>query len=148
MEHISQGAEGIFGKGTKESQSWYRKMEAMLLEYDDGVFRVIRSVEYYLASYEYKESSRKLIASCLTFLQNNAHLMEYKRFRDNGWPIGSGPVEGACKNIVKQRLCRSGMRWSIPGGQTILTLRSIVKSNRWNDFWNACKKSPKLTKPA
>jgi len=60
----------------------------------------------------------------------------------------SGPVEGACKNIVKQRLCRSGMRWSIPGGQTILTLRSIVKSNRWTDFWNACKKLPGLSEPA
>ena len=71
-------AEGIFGKGTKASQAWYRKMEAMLLEYDDGVFRVIRSLEYYLASYEYKESSRELIDSCLTFLCNNVHLMEYR----------------------------------------------------------------------
>jgi len=148
MEHISQGAEGIFGKGTDEGKAWYRKMEALLLEYDDGVYRVIRSLEYYIESYEYKESSRKLIESCLTFLRNNAHLMEYKRFRDNGWPIGSGPVEAACKNIVKQRMCRSGMRWSIPGGQTILTLRSIVKSNRWPAFWTAYKqlgKLPKLT---
>jgi len=119
-------------------------MEALLLEYDDGVHRVIRSLEYYLAGYEYKEAPRKLIESCLTFLRNNAHLMEYKRFRDNGWPIGSGPVEGACKNIVKQRMCRSGMRWSIPGGQTILTLRSIVKSNRWPAFWTAYKKLEKL----
>ena len=129
-------------------------MEALLLEYDDGVHRVIRSLEYYLAGYEYKEAPRKLIESCLTFLRNNAHLMEYKRciagriapFRDNGWPIGSGPVEGACKNIVKQRMCRSGMRWSIPGGQTILTLRSIVKSNRWPAFWTAYKKLEKLPK--
>jgi len=155
MEHISQGAEGIFGKGTNccaggtdEGKAWYRKMEALLLEYDDGVHRVIRSLEYYLAGYEYKESSQKLIVSCLTFLRNNTHVMEYKRFRDNGWPIGSGPVEGACKNIVKQRMCRSGMRWSIPGGQAILTLRSIVKSNRWPLFWTAYKqlgKLPKLT---
>ena len=70
--------------------------------------------------------------------------MGYKRFRDKGWPIGSGPVEGACKNIVKQRMCRSGMRWSIPGGQTILTLRAIVKSQRWQTFWTACKKLNKL----
>ncbi|MCL2117365.1 MAG: hypothetical protein FWH27_02950 [Planctomycetaceae bacterium] len=48
------------------------------------------------------------LTSCLTFLRNNAHLMEYKRFRDNGWPIGSGPVivppaqqKVVCKNIVK-----------------------------------------------
>jgi len=107
---------------------------------------VIRSLEYYLASYESKESSCELATSCLTFLRNNAHLMEYKRFRDNGWPIGSGPVEGACKNMVKQRMCRSGMRWNIPGGQTILLLRCIVKSNRWQYFWAAYKQFGKLPK--
>jgi hypothetical protein len=120
-------------------------MEALLLECDDGVSRVMRSLEYSLASYAYQETSRSLIQSCLTFLQNNAPLMEYKRLRDNGWPIGSGPVEAACKNIVKQRMCRSGMRWSIPGGQTILTRRSIVKSNRWKTFRTAYKQ---LGKPA
>ena len=78
MEHISQGAEGLFGKSTKESQAWYRKMEGCLLEHDDGVLRVIRSVEYYLASGEFKESSLELIASCLTFLRNNALLRLYK----------------------------------------------------------------------
>jgi len=72
--------------------------------------------------------------------------MEYKRFRDNGRPIGSGPIEGACKNVVKQRLCRSGMRWSIPGGQTILILRSIVKSSRWQYFRAAYKQLEKLPK--
>ena len=139
LEHISQGAEGIFGKGTKDSQTWYRKMESLLLERDDGAEHVIRSLEYYLNCSEYKESSRKLIEGCLTFMRNNSHRMEYKRFRNNGWPIGSGPVEGACKNIVKQRMCRSGQRWSLQGGQAILSLRAIVKSNRWDDFWTACK---------
>jgi len=144
LEHLSQGAEGLFGKGTQESQAWYRKMEGLLLEREEGAVCVIRSLEYYLLSYEYKETSRGLIQSCLTFFCNNKHRMEYKRFRDNGWPIGSGPVEGACKNIVKLRMCRSGMRWSLRGGQTILTLRSIVKSNRWELFWNAYKQQNKL----
>lgn len=139
LDHVSLGAEGIFGKGTADGQAWYRKMEALLLEYEDGVIRVIRSLEYYANGYEYQESSRKLIEDCLTFLRNNAHRMEYKRFRDNGWPIGSGPVEGACKNIVKKRMCQSGQRWSLPGGQAILSLRAIVKSNRWPAFWKACK---------
>ncbi|MCL2117364.1 MAG: hypothetical protein FWH27_02945 [Planctomycetaceae bacterium] len=48
-------------------------------------------------------------------------------------------------------MCRSGMRWSIPGGQSILTLRSIVKSSRWPRFGTAYKqlgKLPKLPQPA
>lgn len=47
LDHVSWGAEGIFGKDTADGQAWYRKMEALLLEYEDGVIRVIRSLEYY-----------------------------------------------------------------------------------------------------
>ncbi|MCL2117486.1 MAG: hypothetical protein FWH27_03560 [Planctomycetaceae bacterium] len=52
---------------------------------------------------------------------------------------------------MKQRMCCSGMRWSISGGQTVLTLRSIVKSSRWPLFRAAYKKLgklPKLPQPA
>jgi hypothetical protein len=146
LDHLSLGAEGIFGKGTPEGREWYRKMEGMLLDDDDGVLRVIRSLEYFLESSEYSESSQKLIVGCLTFMRNNSDRMEYKRFRMNGWPIGSGPVEGSCKNIVKKRMCQSGQRWSRRGGQAILSLRAIVKSNRWNHFWNKYKQKDNLNK--
>ena len=84
-------------------------------------------------------------------IKNNIKRMNYYRFRQNGWPIGSGPVEGTCKNIVKIRMCRNGSRWSTEGGQVILTLRSILKSNRWNMFWQkykgkiACRNYQNLT---
>lgn len=138
-EHLSSGAEGKVG---------YRKMEGTLLSYTDGAERVIRSWEYYLNGYEHKESSQKLIEGCLTFMRNNVPRRESKRFRDNGWPIGSGPVEGACKNIVKKRMCPSGQRGSLRGGQAVLSLRAIVKYNRWSIFGNAYKQhipSPRLT---
>jgi hypothetical protein len=134
-EHISTTAEGIFGKDSQDGRDWYHKMEGLLLSYDDGAARVIRSIEYYLDKEKRDSNRQKLIQSGLTFMNNNAHRMEYKRFRDNGWAIGSGPVEAACKSIVKLRMCRNGMRWSVTGGQVILTMRSIVKSNRWEQFW-------------
>jgi hypothetical protein len=146
LDHISSGAEGIFGKGTSEGQAWYRKMEGILLSYEDGAAKVIHSLEYYEKAYEYSPSSLKLIEDCLTFMRNNSDRMEYKRFRDNGWPIGSGPVEGSCKNIVKKRMCQSGQRWSLRGGQAILSLRAIVKSERWTLFWNAYKRLDKPKK--
>ena len=54
-----------------------------------------------------------------------------------GLPIGSGPVESACKNIVNARLTRSGMRWSMEGGQNVLNLRVHLKSDRWDPAWSA-----------
>ncbi|MDO5581227.1 MAG: hypothetical protein Q4G69_08825 [Planctomycetia bacterium] len=137
LEHISVAGEGIFGKGTEEGKIWYKKQESTLLEHEDGAERVLRSLKYYLKVERYNNTRKGQIEQCITFISNNRSRMEYKRFRDNGWPIGSGPVEGACKNIVKLRLCRNGMRWSNKGGQIILFLRSLVKSNRWDLFWNS-----------
>ena len=56
-----------------------------------------------------------------------------------GRQVGSGPVEAACKTLVKTRLCRSGMQWSWKGGQRILQLRTYVKSKRWDAFWSQYK---------
>ena len=54
-------------------------------------------------------------------------------------PIGSGVVEAACKSIVQLRLKRSGQRWDDDGGQAILTFRSLVKSNQFDQAWELIK---------
>ena len=82
---------------------------------------------------------RKDLATQRTFFKRNKAKMTYADFRRRGLPIGSGPVEAACKTLVKTRLCRSGMRWSREGGQRILDLRTYAKSNRWRPFWNQYK---------
>ncbi len=51
-------------------------------------------------------------------------------------PIASGVIEAACKTLVTQRLKRSGMAWTPAGGQAILTLRSLIQSQRWSRAWN------------
>ena len=50
--------------------------------------------------------------------------------------IGSGVTEAACKVIVKQRLCESGMKWKNKGASIVLSLRTLVYSEtHWNQFW-------------
>ena len=55
------------------------------------------------------------------------------------YPIGSGIVEAACKTLVTERLKRSGMRWRHTGGQAILTLRSLIQSDRFEPAWELMK---------
>ncbi len=50
--------------------------------------------------------------------------------------FGSRPTEAACKTIVKERLGRSGMRWTRTKGKSVLTLRAIHKSKQWDQTWN------------
>ncbi len=54
--------------------------------------------------------------------------MRYASLRASGY--GSGVVEAANKVLVNQRMKRAGMRWSVEGGQNVLTLRALVGSLR------------------
>ena len=135
-EHLSKAAEALFGKGSCRGAAWYDKYRVKLLEEDDAPAAILRSLDYYGYRQRLGKTRREALAQERTFFRRNHQRMHYASFRRRGLPIGNGPVEAACKTIVKTRLCRSGMRWSRVGGQRILSLRTYVKSQRWDCFWH------------
>jgi len=70
----------------------------------------------------------------LGYFENNRHRMKYDKYLEQGYPIGSGVVEGACRNLVKDRMDRTGMRWKVDGAQAILDLRAVYLNGDWNQF--------------
>ena len=134
-EHLSRASEALFGKSSEHGHAWYSKYRKKLLEDDDGAESVLRSMSYYSQNLHLTKSRQENLETERTYFRCNRGRMSYADFIVRGLPIGSGPVEAACKSIVKTRLCRSGMRWSRQGGQRILYLRCFVKSNRWDVFW-------------
>ena len=74
--------------------------------------------------------------SAWTYFNNHRHQMDYPGFLAEGLPIGSGVTEAACKSLVKQRLCASGMRWKTKGAKIVLSLRALTNTvGRWSQFW-------------
>jgi hypothetical protein len=73
------------------------------------------------------------------YLKNNLHRTNYPSYLANGWQIGSGPVEAACKTVVGQRLKCSGMRWGEDGSNAVCHLRALYlsESDQWEAFWLA-----------
>jgi hypothetical protein len=71
------------------------------------------------------------------YVRSNLFRMDYPRYRGNGWLIGSGHVESACKGVVGQRLKGNGMRWSAAGADAVCHLRALFKSEKgqWDAFW-------------
>ena len=61
--------------------------------------------------------------------------MRYAEFRAQGYPIGSGTVESACKRVIGARPKQAGMRWTKAGAQAVLSLRSQLLSGRWEAIW-------------
>jgi hypothetical protein len=74
--------------------------------------------------------------SAWTYFNNHRHQMAYPGFLAENLPIGSGVTEAACKSLVKQRLCASGMRWNTKGAKIVLSLRALTHTaGRWTQFW-------------
>lgn len=64
-------------------------------------------------------------------LKKRPHWRRYRHDSSQRLPMGSGITEAACKMVCTQRLKRSGMSWTIEGGQTILDLRVVWLSGVW-----------------
>jgi hypothetical protein len=60
--------------------------------------------------------------------------MRYDEYLASGYPIATGVIEGACRHLVKDRMERSGMRWTLVGAKAVLNLRAVIASGHWNDF--------------
>jgi hypothetical protein len=71
------------------------------------------------------------------YLANNVHRTEYPEYQAEGWQIGSGVVESACKTVVGQRLKGAGMRWGQAGAHALCHVRALYRSEKgqWDAFW-------------
>lgn len=132
-EHLKRGLDADLGEGTAEAKATFAAYRECLRDYADGVERVIRTLQYRAA--KAKGAKAKRIKAELTYFRNQRKRMRYADYKQQGLPIGSGVVEAACKTLVTHRMKRSGMRWAIPGGQAILTLRGLIQSDRWGNGW-------------
>jgi hypothetical protein len=70
------------------------------------------------------------------YFERNAERMRYPEFRRQGLFVGSGVIEAGCKTMGA-RLKRSGMFWTVRGANAILALRCHMRSNRFEDYWQA-----------
>jgi hypothetical protein len=80
------------------------------------------------------------------YFQNNLHRMEYPEYQAEGWQIGSGVVESACKTVVGQRLKGAGMRWSEVGAHALCHVRALYRSEKgqWESFWRGDLRKTKV----
>jgi hypothetical protein len=105
-------------KGQKQYAGWIK----MLL--DGEVLQVIAEMKEALKETSNSSEGTKKI----NYYLNNRDRMKYKEYRDKGYPIGSGIVEGACKFVIGKRFKGSGMRWKKADNEKVLKVR-LAKLN-------------------
>jgi hypothetical protein len=133
--HLHTAAEAIFGSGP-EAEAYYERWRTTLRDEEGGVAQLLRSFVYYRNRAALSASAQRVLDSELHYFRQHVELMQYADFRAAGLPIGSGVTEAGCKELIKARFCRSGMRWKRSSGAPILQLRAIRLSQQWESFWS------------
>ena len=117
----------------RKAHQWVEERLRRLLE--GKVDSVVRGLRYQATQRGLRGPRRKTVRDAAEYFERNRDRMKYDEYLTVGYPIGSGVVEGACRHLVKDRMERTGMRWTPSGAQAMLDLRATYLNGDWNAFW-------------
>ena len=138
-EYLSKVADAAFPQktGKPERQEWLSNRCHQLKHEGGAAEKLIDEMAALSQRKGLSTAAKADLTQALTYFINHRQQMNYAEHLADRLPIGSGVTEAACKTLVKQRLCCSGMRWKNQGAGIILSLRSLLQSgDRWDQFWN------------
>ena len=133
-EHLAATAAALFGEGTAEKTTWYRAARKALLE--DGWYGIQEHIGRTLGE-TVSDAGRTAIDRLVAYLANHSHRLNYRHRLACGEPIGSGLIEGACKQVIGKRMKQTGARWAVPNANRMAELCCLTYSEQWAEYWLA-----------
>jgi hypothetical protein len=133
LEKLWLCAHALHREGSPEAQAFVYERARRILE--GNVSQVIKGLRLIVTKRNLTGNKAKSLRDVAAYYQRNRQRMRYDTYLANGWPIASGSVEGACKNLIRDRFERSGMRWTPPMAEAMLKLRAIYLSGDFDNYW-------------
>jgi hypothetical protein len=133
LQHLWDAANELHGKGTEAAREWVRERALRILRGE--VSQVVKGMRQTVTKRGLTGKAKKVVLGAASYFYENRARMKYHVYLRKGLPIASGAVEGACKNLVKDRMERSGMRWCLDGAEAVVKLRAIERSGDWDAYW-------------
>ena len=133
-EYLWKAAYTFLAEGSEQAKDWVEQQKWRLLTGKVG--SVIGGLRLRIAKGTISGAQKiKRAAQVINYFENNRQRMKYDEYLQAGFPIGSGAVESACKQLVITRMEGSGMRWSMDGAQAMLKLRTVYLNGDWHAYW-------------
>jgi len=128
-EHVTRLAKAVYSDA-EVAQNWAIRWKSLL--YDSELDIRLEDVRKIPGLSPSETAQREL-----DYLERNRARMDYRRYREQGWFIGSGVVEAGCKRVIGQRLKQSGMFWTESGATAVVSLRcALLSAGGWDYLWN------------
>jgi hypothetical protein len=133
LEKLWKAAYVFHAEGSLDADLWVLERTLRILFGEVG--QVVKGIRQSITKRTLSGPKCKTLNGVADYLYRNRAHMRYDEYLANGWPIASGPVEGACKNLIKDRMERSGMRWTEQMAEAIVQLRAIYLSGDFDAYW-------------
>ncbi len=136
-QRVSGIGEAVWGAGSSEAKTWLAHKLYQLKH--TGLNELLSELE----QLELAQPDHPLLGENLKYLKKRQSQIEYRRFRAEGHPIGSGIVESANKLVMQARLKGSGMHWQRGNVNAMLALRNLECNGRWQEGWSEIERPKK-----
>lgn len=133
IEYLWDAAHLFFDESSQSTEDWVSNNLLKVLKGQSQ--KVAGSIRMSAAKRNLSDKQKKLAETGAKYLTTNKRYTDYPTYLWKGYPIGTGVIEGACRYLIKDRMDITGARWSLDGAEAILKLRSINKSNDFEDYW-------------
>jgi hypothetical protein len=134
LEKVWKAAHVFHPEGSPEAELYARLMAHRILE--GNADQVVKGLRQTVTKRKLFGGKRKTLLGVADYFHRNRDRMHYDKYLSVGLPIASGPVEGACKNLIKDRMERSGMRWTELMAEAIVKLRALYLSDDFDAYWD------------
>lgn len=133
LEYVWKAAFCFFSPGSEEAETWVQERALRILQgkASDVAAGIRRSATLQKLDKKVRENADK----CADYLLNNRQYLLYDEYLDQGYPIASGVIEGACRHLVNDRMDITGARWRLDRAEAVLRLRALRASDDFEAYW-------------
>jgi hypothetical protein len=133
LEYVWRAAWSFYREGDPDAETWVHDKALAIL---NGKASTVAAAIRRKATRRSLPTDRRAGADrCADYLLNKRGYLDYPTALNNGWPIATGIIEGACRHIVKDRMDITGARWGLDGAEAILKLRAVHANGDFDDYW-------------
>jgi hypothetical protein len=136
VEKLWDAGSSIHREGSPECAAWVQAQKARL--YGGKAAAIVTELAERLAAVSPtgpgNKYRREKLFEIHRYLASRTAAMDYRALRRADLELGTGPVEGAIKNLMYRRMDHGGMRWIKERAEAVLQLRCIDANGDWTAF--------------
>jgi hypothetical protein len=133
LEYLWKAAWCFYKEGDKAVEQWVAGHARRVLAGRSGI--VAAAIRRKATCRGLRPDQRARADTAANYLLGNRAYLDYAHALEQGWPIATGVIEGACRHLVKDRMDITGARWGLAGAEAILQLRALTSNGDFNEYW-------------